>query len=77
MTNEQATAIRYYFRSEDGYAEVVKYFPNLHRALDALPDEDPMSRVNTIFQEMFQDAKRYAGCDSSPQPAVASYPKAE
>lgn len=60
MTEKEATQVRQVLQSTGGYDNLRKGFPRFAEAVDALPDESKMCRVNVILREVFSDVVKRA-----------------
>ena len=60
MTKQEAKIIQLRLRHTTSYDEVVKECPSFGRAVDALPDTEPMDYVNVFLRELLEDAIKWA-----------------
>lgn len=60
MTEKEACVVREVLESTGGYDNLRKGFPRFAEAIDALPDESKMCRVNVILREIFVDVVKRA-----------------
>ena len=60
MTNPQIIFIRAKFKTTRGWNDLKIAFPLIEPALQALPDETLIGRINPLLFDMYDDAKKQA-----------------
>ena len=60
LTAEQVEAVRQRFYSTAGWTKLKLQETFFAKALEDLPDETKMRRCNSLWREMFEDARRDA-----------------
>ena len=60
MTERVARLIQIRMRNTSGWGGIVAYHPKFAAAIDALPDETGIARVNVMLRDVYTDCKAWA-----------------
>ena len=56
MTEMQAYNVKHRMRSTNGWDDLADNFPNFKKAIESLPDYEPLRLCNSMLQDMLSDA---------------------